>query len=107
MEEKEKDLCCNFCDKPRTQVKCLIEGHGSCCICNDCVVICVELIFERLSSSQSAQEIATKFFHGAIDNFAVGAAAAVKSWAEELKKKAVDLAIKNVGNNPGENPPSV
>ena len=41
--------CCSFCLKPNTQVAKLVAGHGV-YICNECVVLCSEIIQAELAA---------------------------------------------------------
>ena len=42
----EDNLKCNFCYKPRKEVKKLIR-NDECCICDDCVALCNRIILEE------------------------------------------------------------
>jgi ATP-dependent Clp protease ATP-binding subunit ClpX len=46
MEQRERELRCNFCGKHRTQVKLLIAAvHVS--ICNECVNVCIQALAQE------------------------------------------------------------
>jgi|GEM_PF-2938420 len=48
MEKTEsKGLICNFCGKSDKQVKYIIAGPAV-YICNECVILCVSVLFDRL-----------------------------------------------------------
>lgn len=44
--KREEELRCNFCGKPRTQVKLLLTG-AYVAICNDCVNVCVQMLAQE------------------------------------------------------------
>ena len=41
---------CSFCGKSEAQVEKLIAGPGDVHICNECVVLCNEIIFDELDN---------------------------------------------------------
>jgi ATP-dependent Clp protease ATP-binding subunit ClpX len=48
-------LCCSFCGKNQEQVKKIIVGPSA-CICNECVELCGEILFEVAGRSLSMSE---------------------------------------------------
>ncbi|MBZ0188822.1 MAG: SMI1/KNR4 family protein [Candidatus Obscuribacterales bacterium] len=46
--EVSDELCCSFCGSPQSQVRKLISGPGS-AICDECVVLCSDVLNEALS----------------------------------------------------------
>lgn len=44
--QRTKVLCCDFCGKSQNEIKKLIDGGGI-YICNECVVICNEILEEE------------------------------------------------------------
>lgn len=51
-KDNKPGIRCSFCDKSDDQVKRLIEGPDKICICNECVLLCNEII-----ASQSMEEV--------------------------------------------------
>lgn len=56
MARHEERPYCYFCGKPERQVRKLIEGPNGICICDECIDICHELIFEELEDFGPAEE---------------------------------------------------
>lgn len=46
MEQREEELRCSFCGKPRTQVKLLVASVYV-AICNECVNVCVQTLAQE------------------------------------------------------------
>ena len=86
----EKHVCrCSFCGKTEDQVKRLIEGPSA-YICNECIELCVELIYDDLSGPGveiSMDDIPKpKEIHAFLDEYIVG---------QEQAKKSLSVAIYN------------
>ena len=46
MEQREQELRCNFCGKPRTQVKLMVTSVYV-AICNECINVCVQTLAQE------------------------------------------------------------
>ncbi len=46
---------CSFCDKTNDELRLIIAGTGV-CICNECVLICVEIVFDRYKNGEGEDE---------------------------------------------------
>ncbi|MBP3590392.1 MAG: AAA family ATPase, partial [Muribaculaceae bacterium] len=57
-ENRGKDICCSFCNKPQDQAAKLIAGPGV-YICDECVTLCVSILEDELlkKGKQIAQEL--------------------------------------------------
>lgn len=44
---KENVLICDFCGKSQYEVKKLINGQKNICICNECIVLSVEILINE------------------------------------------------------------
>ena len=47
MSSTQNDYTCSFCSKPQIQVKRLIAGPDRVFICDECVVLCEQIISEE------------------------------------------------------------
>tara|TARA_Y100000588_G_scaffold83642_1_gene88210 strand:- start:7856 stop:9169 length:1314 start_codon:yes stop_codon:yes gene_type:complete len=89
---------CSFCGKPQNQVQRLIAGPDRAFICNDCVVLCSQIIAEENpSTSQVADRsdddvnlmadcISPKWLDGKLDEYVVG---------QDRAKKVLSVAVYN------------
>ena len=46
MPEGDQNLLCSFCNKGRKDVTKMIVGASKVCICNECIKLCNEILFE-------------------------------------------------------------
>ena len=80
---------CSFCQKNKKEVANLISGDGV-CICNECVNLCVQLIAEEVSHSQSKSPLPTiptpTEIHAHLNDYVIG---------QELAKKILSVAVYN------------
>lgn len=49
-------LNCSFCSKSERDVTHIITGEGMVCICDECIILCNEIIHERFVSTQKAYD---------------------------------------------------
>ena len=47
----EENLVCSFCSKSRKDTKKMIIGAGKVAICNECVILCTEILDEDTAKS--------------------------------------------------------
>lgn len=59
MVNKDDLFDCSFCGKPRRDVKFIVAGPGV-NICDECVLLCTELIFAGKTKLLKGEEAATK-----------------------------------------------
>ena len=55
-------LQCSFCHKNQDEVKKLVSGPNNVHVCNECVVLCVEIICENTNKKES-EDIITNIFY--------------------------------------------
>ena len=85
---------CSFCGKPQDQVKKLIAGNNGVYICDECALLCAELIeeeegMEESSSSEGLEEInllKPKEMKAFLDDYVIG---------QEEAKKVLSVAVYN------------
>ena len=46
MDDKEHEIICSFCAKRKSEVKQFVGGNGG-FICNECVILCFEVMSEK------------------------------------------------------------
>ena len=46
MSDNDQSLICSFCSKGRKDVTKMIVGASKVCICNECIKLCNEILFE-------------------------------------------------------------
>ena len=49
---KERVLYCSICSKDEHQVRALIAADNGICICNECVQVCNDALFDLLKRSK-------------------------------------------------------
>lgn len=75
---------CSFCGKPKSQTGKLINGPGDCCICDECVSICNQLLKEDEQKNQAqtvAKLLTPEEIKLELDKYVVGQATAKKTLA--------------------------
>ncbi len=86
------DYLCSFCGKPQAQVKRLIAGPDRVFICNECVLLCDQIIAEDGPAQQKgvsglmANGLNPKFIYQHLEEYVVGQARA---------KKVLSVAVYN------------
>jgi ATP-dependent Clp protease ATP-binding subunit ClpX len=82
--DDKKQFRCSFCNKPREQVRRLVEGPGV-YICDECIELCAELIEEELESTfpelNYAELPKPKEIKEVLDQYVIGQESAKKSLA--------------------------
>ena len=53
MSDNDQNLTCSFCSKGRKDVTKMIVGASKVCICNECIKLCNEILFEDASKLNS------------------------------------------------------
>ncbi len=92
MSNTMKTEHCSFCGKSEAQVEKLIAGPGDVHICNECVLLCNEIIFEELDQMKYSDEIGDikllkpKDIKATLDEYVIG---------QENAKKALAVAVYN------------
>ena len=46
MSDNDQNLNCSFCGKGRKDVTKMVVGESKVCICNECIQLCNEILFE-------------------------------------------------------------
>ena len=46
-EAANKALSCGFCGKKQNEVRHLVVGHDTICICEECITLCVDMLREK------------------------------------------------------------
>lgn len=83
---------CSFCGKSEAQVEKLIAGPGDVHICNECVVLCNEIIFDELDSMKYSDDMGDiqllkpKDIKATLDEYVIG---------QDNAKKALAVAVYN------------
>ena len=86
------DYQCSFCGKPQPQVKRLIAGPDKVFICDECVVLCEQIIAEenpahaRDSSTLMAKGLNPKWIYQKLEEYVV---------SQEQAKKVLSVAVYN------------
>lgn len=86
---EEKDLICSFCRKPSGEVKRLVAGPNGIYICNECIVICSEILNEDNSTSNALPNIELKTpveIKKKLDEYIIG---------QDTAKKTLSVAVYN------------
>jgi ATP-dependent Clp protease ATP-binding subunit ClpX len=52
--EKESNLTCSFCRKTQAEVRALIAGSRSTNICDECAVLCMEIVSRQALNIRAA-----------------------------------------------------
>ena len=87
-EENEKHVRCSFCGKGRDQVRRIIAGPGV-FICDECVLLCQEIVSDDVDSIADRGEIDIKKpqeIKAVLDQYVVG---------QDAAKKALAVAVYN------------
>ncbi|MFC4120890.1 ATP-dependent Clp protease ATP-binding subunit ClpX [Nonomuraea zeae] len=79
---------CSFCGKSQKEVRKLIAGPPSVCICDECVELCTELIAEELQAGGdgSHEPPRPREIHAFLEQYVIG---------QERAKKALSVAVYN------------
>ena len=91
MSEKNTKLQCSFCGKTQEEVRKLIAGGDNCYICDQCVLLCNEIISEEYISSD-AEGVATdelptpEAIHKSLDEYVIG---------QDQAKRVLSVAVYN------------
>lgn len=88
-EHNDKNIRCSFCGKPQDLVKKLVSGGPSTYICNECVVLCNEIITSESKKSETLKkrEIAKPAeIKKLLDEYCIG---------QDRAKKILSVAVYN------------
>ena len=85
---KPGSLHCSFCEKTEEQVKRLIEGPDKTCICDECVVLCNEILTERTISEvrEEGRLLSPQEIKARLDEYVIG---------QHFAKKILAVAVHN------------
>jgi len=86
MSDKKINMTCSFCEKSQNEVKKLVAGSSG-YICDECIVLCNEVIKDNLKETIDREKIPTpkEIFHH-LDNYVIG---------QELAKITMSVAVYN------------
>ena len=86
MSDKKINMTCSFCEKSQNEVKKLVAGSSG-YICDECVVLCNEVIKDNLKETIDREKIPTpkEIFHH-LDNYVIG---------QDLAKITMSVAVYN------------
>jgi len=88
-DDMKKQVRCSFCGKPHDQVRRLVAGPNNTYICNECILLCQEIVSDDVESVGSTGEIEIKKpqeIKEILDQYVVG---------QEQAKKALSVAVYN------------
>ena len=95
-ENGRPEYQCSFCAKPQREVKRLVAGPGKIFICDECVVLCQQImgedvdtapdIEEALPAARSAEFLPPKVIYEKLDEYVIG---------QEQAKKVLSVAVYN------------
>ena len=94
----EKTLYCSFCYKSQHEVRKLISGPGGIFICDECIVLCNEIISGHLPSAKppSVEELPTERLLerlGAIEETMQGKGNQLQQAVDLLRSRRVSWAV--------------
>ncbi len=46
-QRPQREYSCSFCGKDQGHIACLVVGRGGVCICDECIILCHEVIEEQ------------------------------------------------------------
>ena len=94
------DYTCSFCGKPQAQVKRLIKGHDRVFICDECVLLCDQIISEESparppseAASPNMAGLSPKLIYQHLEEYVVG-----QEWAKKVLCVAVYNHYKRVSS---------
>ena len=94
------DYTCSFCGKPQVQVKRLIKGHDRVFICDECVLLCDQIISEESparppseAASPNMAGLSPKLIYQHLEEYVVG-----QEWAKKVLCVAVYNHYKRVSS---------
>lgn len=87
MANKEQNLTCSFCNKPRVEVQTLIAGDSA-LICDECIHLSVKILQEQIKKESKSQFHADtpKDIKNYLDRFVIG---------QDTAKKALSVGVRN------------
>ena len=94
------DFSCSFCRKPQGQVKRLIAGHDRVFICDECVLLCDQIIAEESPAKPQGpvvpnmQGLSPKHIYHKLEEYVVG-----QEWAKKVLSVAVYNHYKRISSN--------
>ena len=64
-DDVSRPYVCTFCDKGRDRVALMVEGRGGVCICDECIVLCHDLLMEQgvIHTPKAGAEVKGPPFH--------------------------------------------
>jgi len=88
--ETKKHFKCSFCGKPQESVKRLISGPGEVCICNECIMLCMDILDGDFDTDEMELEMtdlpAPKSIKEVLDQYVIG---------QEQAKRVLSVAVYN------------
>ena len=88
----DTDYTCSFCNKPQNQVRRLIAGRDRVFICDECVVLCDQIISEDRAETATLIEnplkdgITPKYIYSKLEEYVIG---------QDFAKKSLSVAVYN------------
>ena len=114
MSSTQNDYTCSFCSKPQIQVKRLIAGPDRVFICDECVVLCEQIISEENEEKVDKipnpldNGLTPKSIYGELEEYVIGQESAKRTlsvavynhykrvWANQNETSTVELQKANV-----------
>ncbi len=88
--ETKKHFTCSFCGKPQESVKRLISGPGEVCICNECIMLCMDILDGDFDADDMSLEMgelpSPQVIKNTLDEYVIG---------QEQAKKVLSVAVYN------------
>ena len=87
-QDHKASLRCSFCDKGEDQVKRLIEGPGHICICDECVLLCNEIVANQTMEEErgDGRLLSPEKLKARLDEYVIG---------QDRAKKILAVAVHN------------
>jgi len=86
--KQDQSIRCSFCDKGEEQVRRIIAGPGEVAICEECVVLCTEIITDKIKNEvrEEGKLLTPQELSAKLDDYVIG---------QTQAKKALAVAVHN------------